>query len=100
MEDTQLTVREMATCNAWTVPDLAVKLPEPGAPRPPPAAEPPPAARAGCKDLHLSEEVAFEAKHLNMVVGVRSNQRTASIEPGDGTTWRAGFSLPRHVAHI
>jgi hypothetical protein len=31
---------------------------------------------------------------------VRINQRTASIDPGDGTTWRVGFSLLRHVVDI
>lgn len=31
---------------------------------------------------------------------VRINQRTASIDPGDGTTWRMGFALLRHVVDI
>jgi hypothetical protein len=46
--------------------------------------------------------VAFEDKHLNTIVGVivRINQRTATIDPGDGMTWRVGFSLLRHVVDI
>jgi hypothetical protein len=43
--------------------------------------------------------VAFEDKYLSTVVGtiVRINQRTATIDPGDGTSWRVGFALLRHV---
>jgi hypothetical protein len=41
--------------------------------------------------------VAFADKYLQTAVGtiVRLNQRTASIDPGDGTTWRVGFALLR-----
>jgi hypothetical protein len=28
---------------------------------------------------------------------VRINQRTATIDPGDGTSWCVGFALLRHV---
>jgi len=31
---------------------------------------------------------------------VRINQRTATIDPGDGITWRAGFGRLRHVVDI
>jgi len=31
---------------------------------------------------------------------VRINQRTATIDTGDGTTWRVGFGLLRHVLDI
>ena len=50
----------------------------------------------------LRPRLPFEDKHLNTVVGVivRINQRTASIDPGDGMTWRVGFSLLRHVVDI
>jgi hypothetical protein len=43
--------------------------------------------------------VGFEDRHLNTAVGaiMRINQRTATIDPGDGTTWRVGFVLLRHV---
>ncbi|MFT3816142.1 MAG: hypothetical protein QM750_00685 [Rubrivivax sp.] len=46
--------------------------------------------------------MVFADKHLNTIVGtiVRINQRTVSIDPGDGTTWRVGFSLLRHVLDI
>jgi hypothetical protein len=46
--------------------------------------------------------VAFEDKYLNTVVGtiVRINQRTATIDTGDGMSWRVGFALLRHVVDI
>ncbi len=102
MKDTQLTIQEQGTRGAWTVPYTAVEPPAPGAPRPVPEPSPPPAPSASLNDFHCCEKVAFEDKHLNTVVGlvVRINQRTASIDPGDGTTWGVGFSLLRHVVDI
>jgi hypothetical protein len=68
----------------------AVDRPAPGAPRPAPEPAPLPAPRAGRNEFRCGEKVAFEDKHLNTVVGVivRINQRTSSIDPGDGTTLR------------
>jgi len=102
MKDTQLTVHEEGTRSSWTVPYTAVEPPAPGAARPAAPAEPPPPPRASRNDFRCGEKVAFEDKHLNTVVGtiVRINQRTASIDPGDGTTWRVGFALLRHVVDI
>jgi len=102
MKDTQLTIQEQATRSAWTVPYTAVEPPVPGSARPAPEAAPPTPPRAGRNDFRCGEKVAFEDKHLNTIVGVivRINQRTASIDPGDGTTWRVGFSLLRHVVDI
>ena len=102
MKDTQLSVHEDGTHSSWTVPYTAVEPPEPGAARPAPSPEPPPPPRAGRNDFRCGEKVAFEDKHPNTVVGtiVRINQRTASIDPGDGTTWRVGFALLRHVVDI
>lgn len=102
MKDTQLTIQEQGTRSAWTVPYTAVETPAPGAPRPAPEPAPSPAPRAGRNDFRCGEKVAFEDKHLNTVVGtvVRINQRTATIDPGDGTTWRVGFALLRHVVDI
>lgn len=102
MKDTQLIVQEDGTRSSWTVPYTAVEPPAPGTPRPAAPPEPPPPTRAGRNDFRCGEKVAFEDKHLNTVVGtiVRINQRTASIDPGDGTTWRVGFALLRHVVDI
>ena len=102
MKDTQLTVHEDGTGSSWTVPYTAVEPPETGAAKPAAPPEQQPLPRTGRNDFRCGEKVAFEDKHLNTVVGtiVRINQRTASIDPGDGTTWRVGFSLLRHVVDI
>ena len=101
MKDTQLTVHEHGTRSSWTVPYTAVEPPVPSAARPAAAPEPPP-PRAARNDFRCGEKVAFEDKHLNTVVGtiVRINQRTVTIDTGDGTTWRVGFALLRHVVDI
>ena len=101
MKDMQLTLQEEGTRSSWTVPYTAVEPPVPGATKPAPAPEPA-APRASRNDFRCGEKVVFEDKHLNSVVGtiVRINQRTATIDPGDGTTWRVGFALLRHVVDI
>jgi hypothetical protein len=101
-KDTQLTLQEEGTRSAWTVPYTAVEPPAAGAHGPVPAREPSPAARVTRGNFHRGDKVAFEDKHLNTVVGiiVRINQRTATIDPGDGTSWRVGFPLLRHVLDI
>jgi hypothetical protein len=103
MKDTQLTVHEDGARSSWTVPYTAVEPPVPSAARPAAAApEPPSAPRAGRNDFRCGEKVAFEDKHLNTTVGtiVRINQRTATIDPGDGVSWRVGFALLRHVVDV
>jgi hypothetical protein len=102
MKDTQLTLQDDSTRSAWTVPYTAVEPPAPGAARPTTPPEPPAPPRATRNDFRCGEKVAFEDKHLNTVVGiiVRINQRTATIDPGDGANWRVGFALLRHVVDI
>ena len=102
MKDTQLTVHEDGMRSSWTVPYTAVEPPAPQAAKPATAPEPPPVGRASRNDFRCGEKVAFEDKHLNTIVGtiVRINQRTATIDPGDGMTWRVGFSLLRHVVDV
>jgi hypothetical protein len=101
MKDAQLTLQEDGTRSAWTVPYTALELPARAA-RPAPAPEPASPPRATRNDFRCGEKVAFEDKHLNTVVGtvMRINQRTATIDPGDGTSWRVGFALLRHVVDI
>lgn len=104
MKDTQLTIREQPTRHIWTLPYPTVELPQPdaqnAAPEPQPAT--PPMPKASRNDFRCGEKGAFEDKYFNTVVGtiVRINQRTATIDPGDGTTWRVAFGLLRHVADI
>lgn len=44
----------------------------------------------------------MENKYLQTVVStiVRFNSHTATIDPGDGTLWRFGFDLLRHVLDV
>jgi hypothetical protein len=103
MKDTQITIQEDATRSAWSVPYAAIQPPAPGsATAAADTAPPPPPPRPTRNDFRCGEKVSFEDKYLNTVVGtiVRINQRTATIDPGDGTTWRVGFALLRHVVDI
>ena len=101
LKDTQLTLHEDGTRREWKLPYAAIEPPPPTAtPAPPPAPPTPP--RPSRNDFRCGEKVAFEDKYLNTVVGtvVRINQRTATIDTGDGTSWRVGFGLLRHVLDI
>lgn len=102
LKDTQVTIHEDGTRREWKLPYAAVEPPAPGAPKPQASPKPPPAPRPARNDFRCGEKVAFEDKYLTTVVGtiVRINQRTATIDPGDGNTWRVGFALLRHVVDI
>ena len=102
LKDTQVTIHEDGTRREWKLPYAAVEPPAPGAPKPQASSEPPPAPRPARNDFRCGEKVSFEDKYLTTVVGtiVRINQRTATIDPGDGNTWRVGFALLRHVVDI
>jgi hypothetical protein len=101
LKDRQLTIHEDGTRSSWTLPYAAVEPPRSQA-KPVSPPEPPITPRATRNDFRCGEKVAFEDKHLNTVMGtiVRINQRTATIDPGDGTTWRVAFALLRHVVDI
>lgn len=105
LKDTQVTLHEDGTRREWKLPYAAIEPPEPAAAQ----AQPQPKVQApqgptkpARNDFRPGEKVAFEDKFLNTVVGtiVRINQRTATIDPGDGTSWRVGFALLRHVLDI
>jgi hypothetical protein len=105
MKDTQATILDGFTRSSHPVPYAAIlPPPTPQGPSQPSARAPeaPTPPRPGRNDFRCGEKVAFEDKHLNTVVGliVRINQRTATIDPGDGTSWRVGFALLRHVVDI
>jgi hypothetical protein len=53
-------------------------------------------------DFRRGDKVAFEDRYLNTQVGIitRLNQRTATIDTGNGHSWRVGFGLLRHVVDI
>lgn len=102
LKDTQLTLHEDGTRREWKLPYAAIDPPAPAAVRPQPQMAIPVPSRPARNDFRCGEKVAFEDKYLNTLVGtiVRINQRTATIDPGDGTTWRVGFGLLRHVLDI
>ena len=101
MRDTQVTLQDLRERKEWKLPYAAIEPPLPyPATRPQAVApEPPAAPRPTRNDFRCGEKVAFEDKYLQTVVGtiVRINSRTATIDPGDGTQWRVGFGLLRHV---
>lgn len=100
MHDAQATVLGQDG-RQWKLPYAAIEPPQPGqapAPQPEPARTP----QSKRNDFRCGEKVAFEDKYLQTVVGtiVRINERTATIDPGDGTKWRVGFAMLRHVVDI
>ena len=103
IRDTQVVLHETATKREWKLPYAAIEPPTPGAA--PARAEPtePPAVPLPQRgDFRCGEKVAFEDRYLNTQVGTitRINQRTATIDTGNGHTWRVGFPLLRHVVDI
>lgn len=101
LRDTQLTIHEEGSRREWKLPYVAIEPPAPTAATSaePPQAQPPRPNRA---DFRCGEKVAFEDRYLQTQVGtiVRINQRTATIDTGDGISWRVGFALLRHVLDI
>jgi len=102
MRDTQLTLHEDGTRREWKLPYAAIEPPVPTAVKPEPQPTAPAPPRPSRNDFRCGEKVAFEDRYLQTLVGtiVRINQRTATIDTGDGTSWRVGFGLLRHVVDI
>jgi hypothetical protein len=102
LKDTQVTLHEDGTRREWKLPYAAIEPPAPTAAQSRPQPQTPVPPRPARNDFRCGEKVAFEDKYLSTVVGtiVRINQRTATIDPGDGTSWRVGFGLLRHVLDI
>jgi hypothetical protein len=104
MRDTQVTLQDLRERKEWKLPYAAIEPPlsDPATRPQAVAPEPPAAPRPTRNDFRCGEKVAFEDKYLQTVVGtiVRINSRTATIDPGDGTQWRVGFGLLRHVLDV
>lgn len=103
MRDTQVTLQDLHERREWKLPYAAIESPVPNAAARQAQATPAPSTpRPTRNDFRCGEKVAFEDKYLQTVVGtiVRINERTASIDPGDGTKWRVGFALLRHVVDL
>jgi hypothetical protein len=101
MKDTQATIHESGSRTSWSVPYAAIEAPVTDT-KTATTPQPPQPPRPSRNDFCCGERVAFEDKYLNTLVGtiVRINQRTATVDPGDGTSWRVGFALLRHVVDI
>lgn len=105
MKDTQVTLQDLTERREWKLPYAAIEPPEPNptARAHAAAASPPPAAPKPTRnDFRCGEKFAFEDKYQQTVVGtiVRINDRTATIDPGDGAKWCVGFALLRHVLDV
>ena len=100
MRDTQATVLEEGTRIEWKLPDT--KRSSHRRPRAAPANSSPSEAAANRNDFRCGEKVSFEDRYLQTQVGtiVRINQRTATIDTGDGHSWQVGFALLRHVLDV
>jgi hypothetical protein len=103
MKDTQVTLHEEGTRREWKLPYVAVEPPLATA-QPTAAAAPPqpPPIKASRNDFRGGEKVSFEDKYLQPQVGtvVRINQRTATVDTGNGHSWRVPFHMLRHVLDI
>jgi hypothetical protein len=103
MKDTQVTLHEEGTRREWKLPYTAVEPPTATA-QPAAAATPPnpPPIKASRNDFRGGEKVSFDDKYLQPQVGtvVRINQRTATVDTGNGQSWRVPFHMLRHVLDI
>ena len=105
LHEQQVELREIGARRPWKLPYTAVELLDEPSKRneePPAPAAPAGPPRSTRNDFRRGDKVAFEDKYLQTVVGtiVRINQRTATVDPGDGTTWRVGFALLRPVVDL
>lgn len=105
MKDKEILVQDQATLRHWRLAYAAVEPPVSGQSDVADSAAstmPATAPKAGREDFQRGQKVAFEDKHLRTQVGVitRINQRTASIDTGDGLLWKVSFGLLRHVVDV
>lgn len=102
MKDSKVTLRDEDTRTEWTLPYVAIEPPASTEARPEPRPVEDAPLRPGRNDFRCGEKVSFEDKYMATRVGqiMRINQRTATIDTGDGHTWRVGFALLRHVLDI
>jgi hypothetical protein len=103
LRDTQVVLHEPATRREWKLPYAAIEPPAAGVELAPAESATPPAMPLPQRsDFRCGEKVAFEDRYLTTQVGIitRINQRTATIDTGDGQSWRVGFGLLRHVVDI
>jgi len=105
MKDTQVTLHEEGTRREWKLPYAAIEPPPASSQvetNVPPQPTTPPPPKPGRNDFRCGDKVSFEDRYMQPMVGevVRINQRTASVDTGDGRNWRVPFALLRHVLDI
>lgn len=103
MRDTQVVLHECGTRREWKLPYTAIEPPAADAsPVQPHRPEPPAVPVPQRDDFRRGDKVAFEDRYLTTQVGTitRINQRTATIDTGNGHTWRVGFALLRRVVDV
>lgn len=105
MKDTQVVLQDLRERREWKLPYAAIEPPPTDASRTQkgPAVPPEPSApKPTREDFRRGDKVAFEDKYLQTVVGtiVRINERTATVDAGNGNSWRVGFALLRRVLDI
>lgn len=102
LKDREVVVQDHASRQQWKLAYAAIEPPAPGeGAAQAPEAEAPQPAKPKREDFQRGQKVSFEDRHLRTQVGVitRINQRTASIDTGDGT-WKVSFGLLRHVLDV
>lgn len=103
MRDTQVVLHEPTTRREWKLPYAAIESPVTEVAQAHVEPQEAPAARLPQRsDFRCGDKVAFEDRYLTTQVGIitRINQRTATIDTGNGHSWRVGFGLLRHVVDI
>lgn len=102
LRDHQVTLHETDARREWKLPYAAIEPPAADAARPAEPAETPTPQRPAREDFRCGEKVSFVDRYMQAQVGtiVRINQRTATIDTGDGSSWRVSFALLRHVVDI
>ncbi|AGU47382.1 hypothetical protein VAPA_1c02520 [Variovorax paradoxus B4] len=103
MKDTQVTLHEEGTRREWKLPYAAVEPPDPVSPPATASARAaPPQSMPSRGDFRCGEKVSFDDRYLQPQVGVvvRINQRTATVDTGNGHSWRVPFHMLRQVFDI
>lgn len=103
MKDTQVTLHEEGTRREWKLPYTAVEPPlATGQPTAAASSATSPPVKASRNDFRAGEKVSFDDKYLQPQVGtvVRINQTTATVDTGNGHSWRVPFHMLRHVLDI
>ncbi|QOF76544.1 hypothetical protein [Variovorax sp. 38R] len=103
MKDMQVTLHEEGSRREWKLPYTAIEAPDPSSPAATASARPAqPTNLPSRGDFRCGEKVSFDDKYLQPQVGivVRINQRTATVDTGNGHSWRVPFHMLRQVFDI